>query len=130
MKCLILDNKYVSGCAVRLFRCSMHGFTSNNKAVLLYCIFNHFNNHNHIGVATLRGRGAAVPSRYRAVGTVTQINEVHRITVKQVVYDNFMKQIRTVRHNLNAAGTENYRVQLAVPPSTNNDHNNSIFKKS
>jgi len=31
-----------------------------------------------------------------------------------------MKQIRTVRHSFNTTGTENYRVQLAVPPSTNN----------
>jgi len=34
-----------------------------------------------------------------------------------------MKQIRTVRHRFNTTGTENYRVQLAVPPSTNNNHN-------
>jgi len=38
--------------------------------------------------------------------------------LKQVVYDKFMKQIRTVRHSLNTTGTVNYRVQLAVPPST------------
>jgi len=30
-----------------------------------------------------------------------------------------MKQIRTVRHSFNTTGTANYRVQLAVPPSTN-----------
>jgi len=29
-----------------------------------------------------------------------------------------MKQIRTVRHSFNITGTANYRVQLAVPPST------------
>jgi len=48
------------------------------------------------------------------------MNEAHRIIVKQVVYEEFMKQIRTVRHSFNTTGTENYRVQLAVPPSTNN----------
>jgi len=42
----------------------------------------------------------------------------HRIIVKQVVYDEFMKQIRTVRHSFNTTGT--YRVQLAVTPSTKN----------
>ena len=32
------------------------------KTLCSYIIyFNHFNNYNHIGVATLRGRGAAVP---------------------------------------------------------------------
>jgi len=43
----------------------------------------------------------------------------------------FMKQIRTVRHSLNTTGMANYRVQLAVPPSTNNNHNhnNIVFKK-
>jgi len=30
----------------------------------------------------------------------------------------FMKQIRTVKHSFKTTGTENYRVQLAVPPST------------
>jgi len=29
-----------------------------------------------------------------------------------------MKQIRTVRHRFNTTGMANYRVQLAVPPST------------
>jgi len=42
------------GRAVRLFRCSINGFTSNNKAAPLYCIFH---NHNHIGVATQRAGG-------------------------------------------------------------------------
>jgi len=37
--------------------------------------------------------------------------------VKQVVYDEFMKQIRTVKHSFNTTGTANYKVQLAVPPS-------------
>jgi len=74
------------------------------------------------------------------------MNEAHRILVKQVVYDEFMKPIRTVRHSFNTTGTANYRIQLAVPPSTidiltpgmhlyastNNDHNhnNIVFKKS
>jgi len=37
------------------------------------------------------------------------------IIVKQVVYDKFMKQIRTMRHSFNTTGMANYRVQLAVP---------------
>jgi len=45
--------------------------------------------------------------------------EAHRIIVKQVVYDEFMKQIRTVRHSFNATGMENYRVQVTVPPLQN-----------
>jgi len=55
--------------------------------------------------------------------------------VKQVVYDEFMKQIRTVRHNFNTTGMANYRVQLAVPPSIKNNYNNhynhynTVFKK-
>jgi len=64
--------------------------------------------------------------------SVTRINEqAHRIIVKQVVYDKFMKQIRIVRHSFNTTGMENYRVQLAVPPSTNNNHNhnNIVLKK-
>jgi len=51
--------------------------------------------------------------------SVAQINEARRIIVKQVVYDEFMEQIRTVRHSFNTTGMEIYRVQLAVPPSTN-----------
>jgi len=39
-----------------------------------------------------------------------------------------MKQIRTVRHSFNTTGTANYRVQLAVLPSTNNN-NNIVLKK-
>jgi len=42
-----------------------------------------------------------------------------------------MKQIRIVRHNFNTTGKANYRIQLAVPPSTNNNHNyNIVFKKN
>jgi len=37
--------------------------------------------------------------------------------VKKVVYEEFMKQIRTVKYSFNTTGTANYRVQLAVPPS-------------
>jgi len=44
------------------------------------------------------------------------MNEAHRIIVKQVIYDEFMKQIRTVRHSFNTTAMANYRVQLAVPP--------------
>jgi len=102
---------------VWLFRCSMNGFTNNNKAVLLYCIFH---NHNHIGVATQRARGLQLPVKDRDTlieQSVTRINEAQRILTKQVVYDKFMKQIRTVKHSFNTTGTANYRVQLTVPPS-------------
>jgi len=37
----------------------MHGFTRNNKAVLL----NHFNNHNYVGVTALRGGSPIVKDR-------------------------------------------------------------------
>jgi len=71
---------------------------------------------NHIGVATLRGRGSCSPlvkDRNTLIEqSVTQINEAHRMIV---VYDEFMKQIRTVRHSFNNTGTANYRVRLAVP---------------
>jgi len=53
--------------------------------------------------------------------------------VKQVAYDEFMKQIRTVKHSFNTTGTANYRVQLAVPPSiknNNHNHNNTVLKKA
>jgi len=37
-----------------------------------------------------------------------------------------------VRHSFNTTGMAIYRVQLAVPPSTHNNHNhnNIVFKKS
>jgi len=88
--------------------------------------FNHFNNHNRIGVATWRGRGLQPPCKRSRYQSVTQINEAHRVIVKQAVYDEFMKQIRTVGHSFNTTGTANYRVQLAMPPSTNNNHNHNI----
>jgi len=57
--------------------------------------------------------------------------------VKQVVYDEFMKQIKTMKHSFNTTGTANYRVQLAVPPSIknnydndNHNHNSTVFNKS
>jgi len=67
--------------------------------------------------------------------SVTRINEAHKIIVKQVVYDEFMKQIRTVRYSFNTTGTANYRVHLAVPPSiknnyNNHNHSNTVLKKS
>jgi len=43
-----------------------------------------------------------------------------------------MKQIKTVKHSFNTTGTANYRVQLAVPPSIENNynnHNNTVLKK-
>jgi len=98
--------------------------------------FNHFINHNHIGVATQRAGGCSplVKDRDTLIEQlVTQINELHRIIVKQVVYDEFLKQIKTVRHSFNTTGMGNYRVQLAVPPSTKNNynnHNNIVLKKS
>jgi len=94
----------------------MNGFNSNNKAVLLYFIFH---NHNHIGVATRRVGDCNPPVKDRDTlieQSVTRINEAHRIIVKQVVYDKFMKQIRTVKHSFNTTGMANYRIQLAVPP--------------
>jgi len=54
--------------------------------------------------------------------------------VKQVVYDEFMKQIRTVKHSFNTTGMQT-TVQLAVPLSIKNNynnynHNNTVLKKS
>jgi len=65
----------------------MHGFTSNNKAVLLYCISIII---KIIGIATWGGCSPCKRSRYsnRAVGN---LNKAHRV-VKEVVYDEFMKQ--------------------------------------
>jgi len=57
--------------------------------------------------------------------SVTRINEVHRI----IVYDEFMKQIRTVKHRSNTTGRENYRVQLAVPSSIKNNYDNTVLKE-
>jgi len=55
------------------------------------------------------------------MGTATQCKRsieqsVTRKIVKQVVYDEFMKQIRTVKHTFKTTGMKNYRVQLAAPP--------------
>jgi len=50
--------------------------------------------------------------------------------VKQVVYDEFMKQIRTVKYSFKTTGTAKYRVQLAVPPSIKNNYNNHNHNKS
>jgi len=46
----------------------MHGLTSNNKlkAVPLYVYFNHFNNHNQIGVTTQRAGDCNPPSSKRS----------------------------------------------------------------
>jgi len=94
--------------------------------VPLYCIFH---NHNHISVATRREGGCnpLVKDQDTLIEqSVTQINEAHRIIVKQV-----MKQIRIMRHSFNSTGMANYRVQLAVPPSIKNHkpHNNTLFSK-
>jgi len=83
--------------------------------VLLYCIFH---NHNHIGLATQRAPGLQPPVKDRDTlieQFVTRINEApHRIIVKQVIYDEFMKQIRAVKHSFNTTGMANYRVQLQL----------------
>jgi len=114
----------------------MHGPPAIIRLCCYIVYFNHFNNHNHIGVATRRGRGLQPPckrSRYsnRTVGNSNK-QSTQNNSQTSVVYDEFMKQIRTVRHSFSTTGTENYRVQLAVPPSANNNHNhnNSVFKKS
>jgi len=99
----------------------MQSVCMGSPAIVRLChyivYFNHFNNHNHIGVATQRAGELQPPVKDRDTlieQSVTRINKTHRIIVKQVVYDKFMKQIRAVRHSFNTA---NYRVQLAVPPS-------------
>jgi len=92
-----------------MLRCSMNGFTSNNKAVSLYFIFH---NHNHV-CSNPEGRDSTPPVKDRDTlieQSVTLINEAHRIIVKEVVYDEFMKQIRTVRYSFNTTGTANYRI--------------------
>jgi len=89
------------GCAVRLFQCS-------SPAIIRLCHyivhFNYFNNHNHIRCSNLEGRGLQAPVKDRDTlieQLVTRINEVrHRIIIKQVVYEEFMMQIKTVRHRL------------------------------
>jgi len=73
--------------------------------------FNHFNKHSHIGVATWRAEELQSPVKDQDTlieQSVTEINKAHRIIVKQVVYDKFMKQIRTVRHSFNTTGMANY----------------------
>jgi len=73
-------------------------------------------------------RGTATPPPVKDRDTlieqsVTRISKAHRIMVKQVVYDKFMKQIRTVKHSFSTTGMANYRVQLAVPLSIKNNFN-------
>jgi len=102
---------------VRLFRCSIHGSPAIVRLCSYIVYFNHFNNHNHIGVTTLRGREAAVKGRHTLIEhLVTRINKAHRIIVKQVVYDEFMKQIRTVRHSFNNTGMANYQSPASNAP--------------
>jgi len=118
-------NTYV-GRAVRLFRCNMNG----SPAIIRLCRYIvHFIIKIIIGAATRRARGLQPPVKDRDTlieQSVTLINEA------QVVYDKFMKQIRTVRYSFNTTSTANYRVQLAVPPSIKNyhhNHNDTVFKK-
>jgi len=66
-----------------------------------------------MGAATWRAGGQQPPVKDRDTlieQLVTGIYEAHRIIVKKVVYDEFMKQMRTVKHSFNTTGTENYRV--------------------
>jgi len=113
MKRLLLDNKYVSGRA----RCDcFNTVCMASPAIIRLCCyivyFNHFNNHNNIGVPAVRGSPLVKDRDTLREQSVTRINEAHRIIVKQVVYDEFIKQIRTVRHSFNTTGTANHRVQL------------------
>jgi len=76
-----------------------------------YIIYSNYFNRNP------EGRGPAAPCkrlRYsnRAVGNS---NKRGTQNSHKVVYDKFIKQIRTERHSFNTTGTKNYRVQLAVP---------------
>jgi len=71
---------------------------------------------NTKGTANYRVQLVVPPSTNNNHNHNNSVNEAHRIIVKQAVYDEFMKQIRTVRHSFNTKGTANYRVQLAVPP--------------
>jgi len=83
---------------------------------------------NHFNYITRRAGGPQPPVKDQDTLTeqaLTRINEAHRIIVKKVVYDKFMKQIR---HSFNTTGMANYRVQLAVPPSIKNNHNNTVLK--
>jgi len=90
---------------VQLFRCSMHG----SPAIIRLCRYIvYFNHYYHIGVATWRAGGLQPPVKDRDTlieQSVSRINKAHRIIVKQVVYDEFMKQIWTVKHSFNTTGT-------------------------
>jgi len=90
----------------------MHGFTSNNKAVLLYCssIINKI-----IDIATQEGQGGPCKRLRYSNREVGNLNKAHGVV--KVVYDEFMKQIRAVRHSFNTTTTHmaNYKVQLAAP---------------
>jgi len=97
MKRLLLYNKYVSGRAQ--CDCFDAACMVSPPIIRLCCYivyFNHFNNHNNIGVPAVRGNPLVKDRDTLIEQSVTRINEAHRIIVKQVVYDEFMKQIRTV----------------------------------
>jgi len=57
------------------------------------------------------------------------IKTLSKLLQQTATYSNYLSiTTRTVRHSFNTTDMANYRVQLAVPPSTNN-HNNIVFKK-
>jgi len=72
MKYLLLDGKHISGARGAIFDLVYMG-SSTIIRLCCHIYFNQFNNHNHIGVTALRGRGLQSPckrSRYcnRAIG--------------------------------------------------------------
>jgi len=91
---------------VQLFRCSMNGFTSNNKAVPLYCIFH---NHNHIGVATRRAWRLQPP--VKDPDTLINQSVKNNGQTRQIYKANKDSETQL----FNTTDTENYTVQLAVP---------------
>jgi len=62
-------------------------------------------------------RGATAPVKDRDTLIEQSVTQIKHRVVKEVVYDEFMKQIRTVRHSFNTTHMENYRVQLALFPN-------------
>jgi len=107
---------------VQLFRCM------GSPAIIRLCRYIS----KSLDVATRRAGGLQPPHKRLRYSNRAVSNSNKRVIVKQVVYDEFMKQMRTVRHNFNTTGMTNYRVQLAVPLSIKNNynHNNIVLKKS
>jgi len=68
-----------------------------SPAIIRLCCYNHFNNHRCNSPEGQGGWSPLVKDRDTLIEqSVTRMNQAHRIIVKQVVYDEFMKQIRTV----------------------------------